>query len=464
MLTQTLKRPLITMVAFVLAQAIILSIGWLVVYNATHERIAASVDGVIIDNNRRVAQSLVDAIGDLPDEFDPHDVSWKRAQSLVEKVDFGSGGFACILDEAGNIACHPELRDDPSLRGVNLGDHLITRVGNDQSTRIGEIGIGSVDVGVVDFAVDGKHYVATQTLTASGTRLLVHQPVSGLTAASQQVTAGLLARMLGVGLPVLILTAISGYAFIRAHSHAVHKWNRELESTVERRTLQLRQSRRAIVTALATLADYRDNETGQHVRRISEYTVVLSQHLMPECDEIDDAWIERIRLASMLHDIGKVGVPDAVLRKPGKLTEQEFRAIRSHPSFGADTLIKVHKEIESDPLIQMAIEISLYHHEKWDGSGYPVGLSYEDIPLSARITAVADVFDALMSPRVYKPAMPVETVREIITKDSGSHFDPRVVEAFEAALDELCRIRAGLAVGDAGPESARADTNADLAA
>ncbi|MEM9065939.1 MAG: HD domain-containing phosphohydrolase [Planctomycetota bacterium] len=433
-----------TIVGFVLAQAFALAVGWFFVYNATHERIAASVDEVIIDNNRRVAQSLVEAIGELPDNFDAEDQGWQRAQKLIESVQLGAGGFACILDENGAIACHPDINADPSLRGVNLGEHVFTLPGTDVPVPIAESGTDGVEVGIADFAINGKHYVATQTVSESGARLLVHQPVSGLTTASEQVTSGLLLQMAVAATPVLMLTVTVGVVFIRGHSKALRRWNSELETKVEHRTVQLEKSRRAIVTALATLADYRDNETGRHVIRISEYTVVIARYVRHQYDEIDDRWIERLRLASMLHDIGKVGVPDAVLRKPGKLTEQEFAAIRSHPSFGADTLIKVHHEIEDDPLIKMAIEISLFHHERWDGSGYPTGIAGDQIPLAARITAIADVFDALMSNRVYKPAMPIDKVRAIIVESSGSHFDPELVRAFLAVEAELCKVRANL--------------------
>ena len=450
MFSRCFRRSTVTIAAFVVAQGLALAVGWFFVYNATHERIAASVDEVIIDNNRRVAESLVSAIGDLPGEFDAEDERWGRAQALVESVAFGSGGFACILDEHGAIACHPEIRHDPSLLNVNLADHLITRTGRADQQAIREIGIDGVEVGVADFALDGRHYVATKMLTESGTRLLVHQPVSGLSAASERVTSGMLLQMGVAATPILLLTVAIGIVFIRGHSRSLRCWNTELEEKVEQRTIQVRKSRHAIVTALATLADYRDNETGQHVLRIGEYTTVLARELADRFDEIDEQWIERLRLASMLHDIGKVGVPDAVLRKPGKLTAEEFEVIKRHPSFGADTLIKVHHEIESDPLVQMAVEVALFHHERWDGSGYPTGIEGEQIPLSARITAVADVFDALMSPRVYKPAMPIEQVRDIIMESAGSHFDPVVVDAFLVVEAELCEIRQRLADADSG--------------
>lgn len=441
MFSQSLRNSTVTITAFVLAQCIAMAVGWFLVYNSTSERIAESVDDVIIDNNRRVAESLVEAIGDLPSDFDANDPAWQRAQSLVESVEFGSGGFACILDEFGAIACHPEMAHDPSLRNINLGDHLLVPPDGNAAVSIREAGRDGVQVGIADFAIDGKHYIATQMLTNSGTRLLVHQPVSGLSAASEQVTSGLLVQMGAAAIPVVLLTIAIGTLFIRGHARSLRRWNADLEAKIEQRTLQVNTSRRAIVTALATLADYRDNETGQHVLRISEYTVVIARHLQDHFDEIDEQWIERLRLASMLHDIGKVGVPDAVLRKPGRLTEEELEIIKSHPAFGADTLLKVHHEVEDDPLFQMSIEVALFHHERWDGSGYPTGIEGDQIPLSARITAVADVFDALLSPRVYKPALPIEQVRNIIKQSSGSHFDPVIVDAFVAVELQLREIR-----------------------
>lgn len=444
MFQRLFRKSIASIACFIVAQAIALAIGWFVIYNATYERVAVSVDDIIMDNNQRVAQSLLDAIGDLPDEFDANHPRWQKAQKIVENVSFGSGGFACIIDGSGQVACHPDLDEDPSLRKVNLAEHVFERDDDGESVALGDLNTAALQSGIVDFDLDGKHYIATQNLEGSKARLLVHQPVSGLSAAASEVTSGLLLQMGLAGAPILLLTAVIGILFIRGHSRDVRQLNTELEVTIHERTEQLRKSRRAIVTALATLADHRDNETGQHVLRISEYTVVIARHIQDQFDEIDDKWIERLRLASMLHDIGKVGVPDAILRKPGKLTDEEFNVIKSHPGFGADTLIQVHHEVENDPLIQMAVEISLYHHERWDGTGYPVGLSGEEIPLSARITAVADVFDALMSPRVYKPAMPIDQVRTIILESAGSHFDPIIVEAFKTVEAQLCDIRQSL--------------------
>lgn len=433
-------------------QAIVLAVGWVVVFNANNEAVARNVEGIILDNNRRVAESLAGKLGDLSAIYDGEADEWQRAQSLVENIEFGSGGFACIIDATGHIVCHPDMKNTPSLRQFNLGEHVLRPIvsdgshGNDGSPESAPSAMpireATFDAGYVELNVGGKHYVASRAIGQDGARLLVHQPVSGLDVAASQATAGQVARIAIVGAITLVLSSLIAMVLTRSHSRAVRSWSRELEVKVDEKTKQLRTSREAIVVALAKLADFRDNETGLHVMRISEYCVVLSSAMRQTHPEINEAWIERIRLASMLHDIGKVEVPDAVLRKPGKLTEDEFELIKRHPLAGADTLLAIHEQVESDPLIAMAVEICLYHHEKWDGNGYPYRISGDDIPLPARITAVADVFDALLSKRVYKPAMSPDTVRSIIVESAGTHFDPAAVKAFESTFDELMRVRA----------------------
>jgi putative two-component system response regulator len=156
---------------------------------------------------------------------------------------------------------------------------------------------------------------------------------------------------------------------------------------------------------------------------------------------VDDQWIEDIELAASLHDIGKVGIPDTILLKPGRLTVEEFAHMKHHAAIGEETLRAVRERISDCPLLDMGVEIAGGHHEHWDGGGYPRGLCGEAIPLSARIVALADVFDALMSKRVYKPAFPFDEVEMMIEKGRGTHFDPAVVDAFVAVAPELLAIR-----------------------
>lgn len=214
----------------------------------------------------------------------------------------------------------------------------------------------------------------------------------------------------------------------------------ELERLVEKRTVEMKKTRGLVFFALAGLAESRDKCTGQHLERIQTYTGLLGNWLAcngPYQDQLDAKTAHRISISSLLHDIGKVGVPDKILLKPGKLTDDEFNLMKKHVSIGADALDQAMQYSSCCGFLELAAEIARYHHERFDGSGYLEGLSGQDIPLSARIVAVADVFDALTSQRVYKAAMSPEDAREIVLSESGHHFDPAVVEAFEACWLEF---------------------------
>jgi putative two-component system response regulator len=205
------------------------------------------------------------------------------------------------------------------------------------------------------------------------------------------------------------------------------------------------ETRDLAIFAMAKLAESRDTETGAHLERIRCYSRVLALHLAKQpkfADEIDGDYVRMIYLTSPLHDIGKVGIPDSVLLKPARLSDREFEMMKQqHTLIGAATLdaaLKLHPEAE---FLRMGRDIALTHHERWDGSGYPQGLSGRNIPLCGRIVALADVYDALTSKRVYKDAFEHDTVRSIIVAESGTHFDPDIVQAFLATEDEFFAIR-----------------------
>ena len=263
----------------------------------------------------------------------------------------------------------------------------------------------------------------------------------GLEAASRDGTDDLLLRTLAVGGLVVASTVLFSALLIRSHNRASLRWNRDLERVVHERSEELVRTHRGILFGIAKLSEYRDNETGMHVERMCAYSRTLARELRRRGARIDDQWVDDIALAASLHDIGKVAIPDAILLKPGRLTDSEFEKMKEHVSVGEEALHAVHKEVGASRLLDMGIEIAGGHHEHWDGSGYPRGLSGSDIPLSARIVAVADVFDALMSKRVYKEAMPFDQVKTIIDEGSGKHFDPEVVEAFHAVSKALLEIR-----------------------
>jgi len=212
-----------------------------------------------------------------------------------------------------------------------------------------------------------------------------------------------------------------------------------LREQAERRRVEV-VARNTLIFGLAKLAEYRDSDTGAHLDRISAYCELLAGPLRRKHTELDDAWVDRLRLASSMHDIGKVGIPDAVLLKPGRLDVDERQIIERHPDLGYRALDAILRRNGSDRLLEMSADIAACHHERWDGTGYPSGLPGPRIPLAARIVSVADVYDALTSVRVYKPAMPHAKAVELLRQGAGTQFDPEVIAAFdevEAAFDSV---------------------------
>lgn len=217
-------------------------------------------------------------------------------------------------------------------------------------------------------------------------------------------------------------------------------YSRELERIVDARSLAIQSTQDIAVFALAKLADSRDPETGEHLIRMRAYTQMIAEQLQfsgPYQEQIDQQFLQDLFRSSPLHDIGKVGVSDAILLKPGRLTPEEFGLMKQHVAIGAETLEQAAKSSPSGSFFHMAAQIARYHHERWDGTGYLEGLEGPAIPLPARIVSVADVFDALTSKRVYKDAIPPETARQMIVDESGTQFDPAVVAAFEQCYDKL---------------------------
>jgi len=254
-----------------------------------------------------------------------------------------------------------------------------------------------------------------------------------------------------------LLPRVRNALLLRSQFDQMMNHRRELELQIQSRTAELMMSRLELIHCLAKLAEYRDNETGHHVVRVGRYSGILARQL-----GLDPAICELIEHAAPLHDIGKIGIGDDILRKPGKLTPEEFEMMQRHVglgkkvfqplSFSESQQMRSHTllgdmmvNVGSSPLLRMASEIALTHHERWDGTGYPIGLKGTDIPLSGRIVAVADVFDALSSKRVYKPAFPIDKCFAILEEESGTHFDPNIVGAFLKVREQIVRIRIELA-------------------
>ncbi len=224
--------------------------------------------------------------------------------------------------------------------------------------------------------------------------------------------------------------------------------NSELETKVRERTDELSRTKDVAIYCMASLAETRDTETGKHILRTQNYILCLARKLKDQglySDYLDDQTIELLYKTSALHDIGKVGVPDRILLKPGKLDSEEWEIMKQHARYGHDALLRAEQVLGSTDFLVMAREIAYTHHEHWDGSGYPQGLLGDAIPISGRLMAIADVYDALVNRRVYKEPYSHEYAVKTIQEASGVHFDPCMVDAFTTLADDFLHIAVELA-------------------
>jgi putative two-component system response regulator len=255
--------------------------------------------------------------------------------------------------------------------------------------------------------------------------------------------------------PPIVLARVQTHLALKASADFLRDQNAFLEQEVDKRTREVMAIQDVTILAMASLAETRDNETGNHIRRTQHYVQALARRLSSHPRFSAFLTVANIKLlfkSAPLHDIGKVGIPDRILLKPGKLTPEEFEIMKTHTTLGRDAIAHAEQQLGVEVgFLTIAKEIAYSHQEKWDGSGYPEGLQGEQIPVSARLMAVADVYDALISRRVYKEPMPHEEAVDIIRQTAGRHFDPDVVAAF-LEIHETFR---AIAV-------AYADTEADL--
>ncbi len=245
--------------------------------------------------------------------------------------------------------------------------------------------------------------------------------------------------------PATVKARVSTHLQLKSWHDALRDRNAWLQSALESRLQEVDRLRDATFHVMISFAEFRDEDTGNHVRRTQEYVRVLATWLCQQPDSsvnLDDGEIDQLARSAPLHDIGKVAIPDSILLKPGKHTIAEFEVMKTHAMLGWEMLHRAAERMgsESGPTLRYAMEIARYHHEKWDGSGYPDGLAGTDIPISARLMAVADVYDALISRRPYKEPFSHEKALSIVQEGSGRHFDPAVVNALMAQHEKLSRI------------------------
>ncbi len=241
--------------------------------------------------------------------------------------------------------------------------------------------------------------------------------------------------------PPIVLARVATQLALKASADFLRDKNDFLEQEVAKRTAEVMAIQDVTILAMASLAETRDSDTGNHIRRTQFYVKALAQALQghPRFTAfLSDYNINVLFKSAPLHDIGKVGIPDRILLKPGRFTPEEFEIMKTHTTLGRDAIAHAEESLGTQvEFLSMAKDIALYHQEKWDGSGYPEGRSGDAIPISARLMAVADVYDALISRRVYKEGMPHEKAVDIMLQGRGSHFDPDMLDAFIAIQEEF---------------------------
>jgi putative two-component system response regulator len=329
--------------------------------------------------------------------------------------------------------------DNITLLSMLLKDKYNTKVAKDGATALQIAETSTVDLVLLDVMMPGMDGYETCR------RLKQHPatadiPVLFLTARSQPEDEALGLRLGAVDYltkpvsPPILFARVATHLKLRAASQTLKTENTNLESLVQQRTGQLSLMQDATIMAMATMAETRDNETGNHIRRTQNYVAALARKLQSHprfAAELTDENITLLYKSAPLHDIGKVGIPDSILLKPGKLDQEEFEIMKLHAVRGRDTIRQVEEYIGgSNGFLTYAREIAHSHQEKWDGSGYPEKLAGEAIPLSARLMAVADVYDALISKRIYKPPFGHTEAVAVMQDGRGTHFDPDILDAF----------------------------------
>jgi len=248
--------------------------------------------------------------------------------------------------------------------------------------------------------------------------------------------------------PPLVMARVATHIALKQARDQLADTNANLQREVELQTREVQRVQEVTIMAMASLAETRDNETGMHLRRTQQYVRALAEELQrrsPYADQLDDRAIELLTKSAPLHDIGKVGIPDSILLKPGKLTADEFEVMKTHPVIGARIIASAEEWLAApSSFLRFAREIAHHHHENWDGSGYPDGLAGEAIPLSARLMAVADVYDALICRRVYKRPFSHGDAQRFIIEESGRKFDPLLVQAFTRLAPRFAEIAEAL--------------------
>ncbi len=375
------------------------------------------------------------------------DVSIYDFQSFISDLSMEGEGYGFIIDKNSLVVAHT----DESLLGKNVLKS--EKFSMDMRNLVGRVilsGQQSLDLDdrrYYEVSMDGQKCMAFSMNVLHDWYVVMVIDSSSL---FKRIKFNIVFNMIGLLFTICLIVYYCTQSFLV---------NLKLESKVEAQVAQMSKMQNTIIEELATLIESRDANTGEHVKNTRVYSLLIAKNMYVKKineGEVDKTFIRYLRYAAPLHDVGKITVPDSILCKPGRLSDFEYEVMKNHTRIGGAIIRNIFKDSIDKDAVQMAVDVAQYHHERWDGKGYPIGMRGEEIPLSARILAVADCFDALVSQRCYKKSVPAAVAFEMIKAESGTHFDPAVVEVFmnvksdvlahlkkiknEAALAEFCEV------------------------
>jgi HD-GYP domain-containing protein (c-di-GMP phosphodiesterase class II) len=349
--------------------------------------------------------------------------------AAIKDFEQTTGAKAKLVGEDGTIEISSERKGLDRLNWFSLTGNESFRKEFETAKKRHELS-ASIDFAGMNTEVGS--YISAQFLPELSWFLIVEHPTGDFFSSLRRSAVRTALVFIAVLLVALIVIA-----------RVVHGFEREINRMADERQRNLAAMRDAMILTLADMVEGRDLNTGQHIRKTAAYVRIIMNELQREGafgGRITTAYIESVVRSAPLHDIGKINIPDAILNKPGKLTDEEFEIMKSHAAVGGKVIGHIIDIVPDSDYLVEAKALATYHHEKWNGGGYPEGLAGESIPLSARIMAVADVFDALVSDRAYKKGFPLEKAFAIIREERGTHFDPRIVDAFFMAKESIIQV------------------------
>lgn len=412
-----------TLVGLILGLAVCLAVGFCTLHQYGISLAFQSARKEARDGLARLADELAHRLESADPRSDTFQTALRDACPAASGSSTERFAQAVVVDRNWRV-----LAGDGAAKGARLQ----WSPADQRPASLSDAATGAALAGTLELA-KGPRLAVARKLGAGDAYLVVHRfadelPMSPATLSRCLLVAGTIAFPWTLGLSGFVV-----YLLVTRLGERFSQRLAESEALGLKKTESLVRMRDAIIFGLADLTESRDPETGHHLERISIYTPLLARALrrLPEFREtITPEFAELIGVSSVLHDIGKVGIEDAILLKPGRLTPEEFKQMQRHAAVGGECLVKIEQRLGSANFLRTAREIAYGHHERWDGSGYPNGLAGEDIPLAARIVALCDVYEALSTRRVYKEAWPHERCVEYIRDQAGKHFDPRIVEVF----------------------------------